>query len=130
MSDNEKCQNEGCGAWKDYLLGNCSRHIEKYIKTCPKYTTTPTTSIPVAELDHYKRLVKTGGEVIGVLQQELQALRDKIKELEADKERLDWLQNHATRLYFDDACGSMTYSDPKYFAKDDWLRIAIDKARK
>lgn len=90
MSDNEKCQNEGCGAWKDYLLGNCSRHIEKYIKTCPKYTTTPTTSILVAEIEELRKantLLEGYVELSQAQNKDIQTLCDKIKELEADADR-------------------------------------------
>ena len=57
-------------------------------------------------------------------------LHDKIKELEGDKERLDFVQEHVTRLHFDDACDSLIYSDQKHFGNCQWLRTAIDKARK
>jgi len=49
MSD--KCMNEGCANYHDWLRdGGCGLS-----KRCGSFTTTPTTSIPTAELEELKR---------------------------------------------------------------------------
>ena len=114
---------------------------------CERFTTTPTTSVPVAELEELKDKIKKleGGNVarlydrisqyIRVIKNleddaELQALHDKIEELEGDKERLDFIAEHTTGIHFDQTCDSLIYSDQKHFGNCQWLRTAIDKARK
>jgi hypothetical protein len=99
MSDN-KCQNEGCGAHmkgKIFYSTNC--YFDR-AQDCPKFTTTPTTTIPTAELEALKK----------------------------DRARLEFVQNHTTGIHFDDVSDSLYYGDPAHFAKVDWLREAIDKA--
>ena len=109
MSDNEKCQNEECLHYCKTASGNCWRDRSPSAKVshCRLFKSEPTTSIPVAEI---------------------QALRDKIEELEGDMLRAGKLLNDASSIYKEDCVFDINWDErtEAFLSKCK----AIDAARK
>jgi hypothetical protein len=133
MNDNDKCQNEGCGAYVNHLPVNCELYFSGQTDECRGFTTTPTTSIPVAELEELHDHKRLSIGKLKTQKAELQDLHDKIKELEGDKERLDWLDGNRSDMFgvsvasFDVWLIRKTSGD---IAAQGSIRNVIEKARK
>jgi Lar family restriction alleviation protein len=131
MSDNEKCQNElkpcpFCGDDKPYLSEDwpdCAKRAEYTVycsaNGCEAGTCWQNTKDKAMSAWNDRPTA------------DLKALQDKIAELEADKERLDWLIKNADYIELLDGAICLDIEcDCATPNKGDGLRESIDKARK